>query len=100
MDEILKEAIHHQRIALAELLSAPLADLAARCADVWGSREELDIVLSDGFRAVPYCLFLYAMDTNGIQISDNVGIGGLLPEHYGRDRSSRRLLRGSPSPAR
>ena len=98
MDEILKEAIHHQRIALAELLSAPLADLAARCADVWGSREELDIVLSDGFRAVPYCLFLYAMDTNGIQISDNVGIGGLLPEHYGRDRSSRPYMKEAVPP--
>ena len=93
MDEILKEAIHHQRIALAEVLSAPLADLAAQCADVWGSREELDIVLSDGLRAVPYCLFLYAMDANGIQISDNVGIGGLLPEHYGRDRSSRPYMK-------
>ena len=93
MDEILKKAIHHQRIALAELLSAPLADLAAKCADVWGSREELDIVLSDGLRAVPYCLFLYAMDANGIQVSDNVGIGGLLPEHYGRDRSSRPYMK-------
>ena len=93
MDEILKEAIHHQRIALAELLSNPLADLAARCADVWGSREELDIVLSDGLRAVPYCLFLYAMDANGIQVSDNVGIGGLLPEHYGRDRSGRPYMK-------
>ena len=98
MDEILKEAIHHQRIALAELLSAPLADLAARCADVWGSREELDIVLSDGLRAVPYCLFLYAMDANGIQISDNVGIGGLLPEHYGRDRSSRPYMKEAVPP--
>lgn len=93
MDKNLKEAIHHQRIALAERLSTPLADLAARCADVWGSREELDIVLSDGLRAVPYCLFLYALDAKGIQISDNVGIGGLLPEHYGRDRSSRPYMK-------
>ncbi|RLA02863.1 MAG: hypothetical protein DRQ45_04005 [Gammaproteobacteria bacterium] len=93
MNEILKNAIHHQRVTLAEMLSAPLAELANRCADVWGSREDMDSILSDGFRSVPYCLFLYALDPNGIQISDNVSIGGLLPEHYGRDRSGRPYMR-------
>ena len=93
MNEILKNAIHHQRVTLAEMLSAPLAELANRCADVWGSREDMDSILSDGFRSVPYGLFLYALDPNGIQISDNVSIGGLLPEHYGRDRSGRPYMR-------
>ncbi|HDN69314.1 MAG TPA: hypothetical protein ENG26_01900 [Gammaproteobacteria bacterium] len=93
MNEILKNAIHHQRVTLAEMLSAPLAELANRCADVWGSREDMDSILSDGFRSVPYGLFLYALDPNGIQISDNVSIGGLLPEHYGRDRSDRPYMR-------
>ena len=54
-----------------------------------------DIVLSDGFRKVPHCLFLYALDTRGIQISDNVSTGGLLPDHYGRDRSQRPYMRES-----
>jgi len=93
MDKTLKNAIHDQRVSLAEMLSAPLGKLANQCVDVWGSREKLDSVLSDGFRAVPYCLFLYALDPNGIQISDNVSIGGLLPEHYGRDRSTRPYMR-------
>ncbi len=93
MKDSLKDAIHGQRVALAELLSAPLARLASKCAAVWGLREELDIVLTDGFRDVPYCLFLYVLDTNGIQISDNVSIGGLLPEHYGRNRSQRPYMR-------
>ena len=93
MNEILKNAIHQQRVMLAEMLSAPLAKLAEQCASVWGSREDIDIVLSDGFRAVPHCLFLYAMDANGIHVSDNVSIGGLLPEHYGRDRSDRPYMR-------
>jgi len=87
MQKALRDAIHRQRIALAELLSNPLASLAEQCAAVWGQREEMDIVLSDGFRDVPHCLFLYALDAAGIQISDNISIGGLLPEHYGRDRS-------------
>ncbi len=93
MNEILRKAIHYQRVALAEMLSAPLAKLAKQCVDVWGSRENIDIVLTDGFRSVPHCLFLYALDANGIQISDNISIGGLLPEHYGRDRSGRPYMK-------
>ena len=93
MNEILRSAIHHQRIELAEMLQEPLGELAEQCAKVWGSREELDSVLTDGFRTVPHCLFLYAMNPEGIQISDNIGIGGLLPEHFGRDRSVRPYMR-------
>jgi hypothetical protein len=95
MKQDLKNAIHQQRKELAALLSAPLAQLAVKCADVWGQREALDIVLTDGFRNVPHCLFLYVLDTNGIQISDNISTGGLLPEHYGRDRSQRPYMRES-----
>ena len=93
MIETLKDAIHRQRVTLAELLSEPLVQQAGKCAAVWGAREALDIVLSDGFLEVPYCLFLYVVDTNGIQISNNVSLGGLLPDHYGRDRSQRPYMR-------
>ena len=93
MKDTWKDAIHRQRGILAELLSTPLARLAGQCAGVWGQREALDSVLSDGFRDVPHCLFLYVLDTRGIQISDNVSTGGLLPEHFGRDRSERPYLR-------
>ena len=93
MIEALKDAIHSQRVTLAELLSAPLARMAGKCADARGEREALDIVLSDGFLEVPYCLFLYVVDSNGIQISDNVSLGGLLPDHHGRDRSQRPYMR-------
>ena len=95
MTDTWKDAVHRQRIALAEMLSTPLAQLAEQCAAIWGRREDLDIVLTDGFRKVPHCLFLYALDTRGIQISDNVSTGGLLPEHYGRDRSQRPYMRES-----
>jgi hypothetical protein len=93
MKETWKEAVYRQRTTLAEQLKLPLGTLAGQCADVWGQREELDIVLKDHFNNVPYCMFLYALDTNGIQISDNIGHGGLLPEHFGRDRSQRPYMR-------
>jgi hypothetical protein len=93
MIEALKNAIHKQRVELAEMLSAPLELISRECAKVWGQREEIDIVMTDRFRTVPHCLFLYAVDINGVQLSDNISAGGLLPDHYGRDRSQRPYMR-------
>jgi hypothetical protein len=93
MDEKLKDAIHQQRTVLAERLREPLWRLADKAIPVWGQREKLDSVLTEGFDTIPCAMFLYALDRNGIQISDNVGTGGLLPEHYGRDRSQRPYMR-------
>ena len=95
MEEALRNAIHNQRKQLAELLSAPLALLAVRCAEVWDQREALDEVLSNGLVKVPHCLFLYVVDVKGIQISDNVCVGGLLPDQFGRARSKRPYMRES-----
>ena len=93
MKDTWKDAVHQQRTALAAILQTPLARLAEQCAGVWGQREVIDIILSDGFNSVPHCMFLYALDTRGIQISDNVSRSGLLPEHFGRDRSQRPYMR-------
>lgn len=84
-----KEAVHHQRITLTERLSEPLARLAELCVPVWGDREALNRLLTEDFASLPYGLFMYAVNTDGIQISDNISETGLLPEHYGRDRSMR-----------
>ena len=93
MQDTWKQAVHNQRIALAQILSTPLATIARCCESVWGQREELDRVLSEHLDSVPHCVFLYALDTNGIQLSDNVSRTGLMPEHYGRDRSDRPYMR-------
>jgi len=93
MKETWKDAVHHQRIILAERLSKPLAKLAASCEPVWGDREALGKALLNGFSSVPNALFMYVLDTKGIQISDNVSAKGLMPEHYGRDRSNRPYMR-------
>lgn len=88
-----KESIYLQREQLAKLLHEPLARLADQCAGVWGDRERLDEVLVAGFYSVPHGTYLYVLDTDGIQISDNVSREGLLPEHYGRDRSGRPYMK-------
>jgi hypothetical protein len=93
MIETWKEAVHRQRVALAERLSHPLADLAAKCEPVFGDREKLNKVLMDDFSTVPNGLFMYVLDTSGVQLSDNVSAEGLIKEHFGRDRSSRPYMR-------
>ncbi|MCG6938263.1 MAG: PDC sensor domain-containing protein [Gammaproteobacteria bacterium] len=93
MKETWKDAVHQQRITLAQRLSRPLEKLAVKCEPAWSDRQELDKVLLEGFSSVPNALYMYIVDTKGIQISDNVGASGLLPDHYGRDRSSRPYMR-------
>lgn len=93
MKETWKDAVHRQRMVLAERLSIPLETLAANCEAVWDSREALNEALLCGFESVPNRLFMYAMNTLGVQISDNVCSEGLQLEHFGRDRSSRPYMR-------
>ncbi len=88
-----KESIRKQREALFVLLSEPLKRLAAQCESAWPDREKLSQVLMRGFESIPYCTYLYVVDTQCIQVSDNVGSGGRMPEHFGRDRSPRPYMK-------
>ncbi|HQU16973.1 MAG TPA: hypothetical protein PLO69_12850 [Gammaproteobacteria bacterium] len=82
-----------QREELARILSLPLAHLAERCVPAWGDRQRLDGILMEGFTGIPHCTYLYCVNTDGIQICDNVGVDGIGPEHYGRDRSQRPYMK-------
>jgi hypothetical protein len=84
-----KDSIYVQREELARLLREPLAQLAGTCTQVWGDRNKLNEVLIKGLPGIPHCAFLYVLGTDGIQISDNVEPSGLMPGHFGRDRSHR-----------
>jgi len=87
--ETLQESIAHQRKELSDILQEPLQQLAARCNQVWADRAKLDLALSEGLKTLPYGKSLYALDTNGIQISSNVSAEGLMAASFGRDRSKR-----------
>jgi len=93
MEQNWKVAIHRQREELARMLHEPLTLLAQQCSPAWGNRQKLNEVLLAGFSNVPYCTFLYVVDTNGIQVCDNVSRDGLMPKHFGRDRSQRPYMR-------
>jgi hypothetical protein len=93
MGQSWKDVIYIQRESLAAKLREPLERLAARCVPVWGDRAGLDQVLLEGFGGIPNCTFLYALNPNGVQICDNIGAQGLVPDHFGRDRSDRPYMK-------
>jgi hypothetical protein len=88
-----KESIYLQREQLARMLSDPLSQLAEECAQAWGDREQLNTVLLRGFSGIPYCTYLYCIDTDCVQICDNVDQSGLVTGHFGRDRSQRPYMK-------
>jgi hypothetical protein len=88
-----KDGIYRQREELARMLHEPLAQLARQCMPVWGDRERLNAVLREGFSGIPYCTYLYALGTDGVQVSDNVGSAGLIPGHYQRNRAERPYMK-------
>lgn len=93
MTDDLQRSIARQRTSLFNMLVEPMAYLAGRCAAVWQHKEPLDRVLLEGIKALPNAGFLYAMDPQGVQVSDNATHNGPVQEDYGRDRSQRPYLR-------
>lgn len=89
----LQEAVIQQRESLRVMLRGPLQKAAELCSYAWPSRAALDQALTEAFRIVPSCKYLYALNTDGIQISSNVSRDGISPEEFGRDRSQRPYMR-------
>jgi len=88
-----KDSIREQRSSVFELLLNPVRQLAGECQKAWPDRDVLTEALLAGFDSIPYCTYLYVVDTQGIQLSDNVSRDGRLPEHFGRDRSPRPYMK-------
>jgi hypothetical protein len=73
-------------------LGSPLKRLADDCRAVWPERAALEHRLTAGLGALPSCKYLYVLDSDAQQITSNASPRGLLPEHFGRDRSARPYL--------
>ena len=85
----LQQSIKRQRDLLTRMLTDPLKRVALSCAKEWQDRERLDQALIEVLQTMPYCKFLYALDINAIQVSDNISHEGMLEKDFGRDRSQR-----------
>jgi hypothetical protein len=88
-----KDSIYLQREELARILREPLAQLAGKCAPVWGDGVALDAALVAHFDGIPHCSYLYCVRCDGIQICNNVGPRGIEPDYLGRDRSQRPYMK-------
>lgn len=88
-----KDSIKRKRAELAEQLHEPMKQLAARCTAVWGDRQKLNELLIAAFGDIPHVKYLYALDSQGIQICDNIADDSeILTRHFGRDRTQRPYL--------
>jgi hypothetical protein len=88
-----KDSIYRQREELARMLREPIEVIAQQITPLSRNRQQLEAMLLRNFSSIPYCTSLYVLDTNGVQICDNVGRTGLVPGHYGRDRSQRPYMK-------
>lgn len=93
MEETLKKAIYLQRELVAAKLHEPLARLASECIAAWDNREGMNGILMAGLRRIQSCNCLFAINHDGIQVSDNVTPLGIESGHFGRDRSRRPYMR-------
>ncbi len=85
----LHQSISEQRQALTSMMKQPLLQLAQKCVADWQERERLDALLLASLCDIPYCKYLYALDSLGVQISSNISAEGLIEGDFGRDRSHR-----------
>ena len=88
-----KDSIHRQREELARLLRDPIDAIARQITPLLSNRQQLEAMLLQSFSSIPYCTSLYVLDTNGVQICDNVGRDGLVAGYYQIDRSQRPYMK-------
>ena len=88
-----KDSIHRQREELAGLLRDPIESIAQQILPRLGDRQQLEAMLVQSFANIPFCTSLYVLDTNGVQVCDNVGRNGLVPGYYQIDRSQRPYMK-------
>ncbi|MEW5771455.1 MAG: hypothetical protein AB1831_13960 [Pseudomonadota bacterium] len=100
MTSTLQDSITRQRKILKGWLSSSLIHLAEGCREAWPDRQRMEALLMESLAELPYCKYLYVLDTHARQLTANASRTGLLQEHYGRDRSDRpylaEALAGSP----
>ena len=88
-----KDSIYRQREALAQILRDPIEQVTSDCIPRWGCQSSMESIFLVNFSRIPYCASLYALDTSGVQITENIGRSGIEPGYLGRDRSQRPYMK-------
>jgi hypothetical protein len=89
----LQEGISRQREALKQMLAEPLTRIATVCSFIWDDRAAMEAALAESLAIVPGGKFLYALDTDAVQLCSTITRDGLIDADHGRDRSQRPYMR-------
>jgi len=93
MWQIWSESINRQRDALTRILRDPLEQITGDCIPLWGQCESIENLFLISFPRIPYCAGLYALNTDGRQISATVSYKGVMEGTFGRNLSQRPYLK-------
>ena len=89
MKSSVRNTVLQEHEALRALLDAPLRSAARRAKRVWFNRDRLDQVLAENVNACLHCELIYAIDSDGRQLSSNVYQDTIDSTAYGQDLSRR-----------
>lgn len=90
----LKDTIRTQREKLTAMLAEEMHELGLKCVPVINDRDALDTLLSDALPGLSYCKHLYVLNSEAVQITDNITQSGKDESHFGRDRMDRPYMEG------
>ncbi|MES0326918.1 MAG: PDC sensor domain-containing protein [Gammaproteobacteria bacterium] len=90
----LKETIRIQREKLTAMLAEEMHELGLKCIALLSDREALDLLLSEALPELSFCKHLYVLNSEGVQITDNITQSGKDESHFGRDRMDRPYMEG------
>ena len=94
MNSSLKETIRLQREKLTVILAAEMHELAIKCMHQLDDRDTLELLLFNTLPKLSYCKHLYVLDSEGVQLTDNVTQSGKDEDHFGRNRMDRPYMQG------
>lgn len=90
----LEENIRRQRELLTGLLAEAMHVLAQRCAPMITDRARLEELLEQALPELVHCKYLYVLDADGVQLTDNITAQGHDAAHYARHRMDRPYMQG------
>ena len=85
----LRETFEQEYDVLSQHFDAPLRVIARRSVRSWFDRKRLDQVLAEGIGMLKNCELIYAMNSEGRQVSSNVRRDSMDHDAYGQDLSRR-----------
>jgi len=85
----LRDSIEQDYEVLCRRFDTPMRLIARRSIRVWFNRGRLDQLLNENLGVCPHCELIYALDTDGRQVSSNIRAGSADPNAYGQDLSQR-----------